>query len=85
MGLAVCIDMSALENSAMANSSLATITQKGPHLIGLGVVLFVVTRIVRWLPLGFVGTWINSLLWPVLILAVLAGAGMLFLRSKRSS
>lgn len=77
--------MNALEKSAVAKSSLANITQKGPQLIGLGVVLFIVTRIVRWLPLGFVGTWINSVLWPALILAVLAGAGMLFLRSKRSS
>lgn len=60
------------------------LTQKGPQLIGAGVALFVVTRIVRWLPLGFLGTWINSLLWPVLIVAILAGAGMLFMKSRQS-
>jgi len=68
----------------MANGSLARIGDKGPQLIGLGVALFVLTRIVRWLPLGFVGTWINSLLWPVLIVAILAGAGMFFLKSRSS-
>ena len=56
----------------------------GTRLIGLGAVLFVATRIVVWLPLGFVGTWINALLWPVLVLSLLAGAGLLYLKSKRS-
>lgn len=71
--------MNALEKSMAGN-----LTQKGPQLIGAGVALFVVTRIVRWLPLGFLGTWINSLLWPVLIVAILAGAGMLFMKSRQS-
>ena len=56
----------------------------GTRLIGFGVVLFVVTRIVVWLPLGFVGSWINGILWPVLIVSILAGAGMLYLKSRRS-
>lgn len=70
--------------NALEKSMGGSLTQKGPQLIGAGVGLFVVTRIVRWLPLGFVGTWINSLLWPVLIVAILAGAGLFFLNSKRS-
>ena len=57
----------------------------GTKLIGFGVVLFVVTRIVVWLPLGFVGSWINGILWPVLVLSILAGAGLLYLKARRSS
>ena len=56
----------------------------GTRLIGFGVVLFVVTRIVVWLPLGFLGSWINGILWPVLILSIIAGAGLTYLRSRRS-
>ena len=56
----------------------------GPKLVGVGVALFVLTRIIRWLPLGFVGTWINGFLWPVLILAVIAGGGLMYFKSKRS-
>lgn len=57
----------------------------GPKLIGFGVALFVVTRIVKWLPLGLVGSWINGILWPVLLLSIAAGAGLVWLRSKRSN
>ena len=56
----------------------------GPKLIGLGVVLFVVTRIIVWLPLGFVGTWINGFLWPVILLSIVAGVGMTYLKAKRT-
>lgn len=57
----------------------------GTRLIGFGVALFVVTRIVVWLPLGFVGTWINGILWPVLIVSILAGAGLFYLKARRSA
>ena len=57
----------------------------GPTLVGFGALLFVVTRVIRWLPLGFVGTWINGFLWPVLILSVLAGGGLMYLKYKRSA
>ena len=57
----------------------------GTKLIGFGVVLFLVTRVVVWLPLGFVGSWINGVLWPVLIVSILAGAGLLYLKSRRSA
>lgn len=63
--------------SSPANLSL------GPKLIGFGALLFVVTRVVTWLPLGLVGSWINGILWPVLILSVAAGAGLVYLGSKR--
>lgn len=56
----------------------------GPKLIGLGVVLFVVTRIIKWLPLSIVGSWINGVLWPVLILSIVAGVGLTYLKSSRS-
>ena len=56
----------------------------GPKLIGFGVALFVLTRIVVWLPLGLVGSWINGFLWPVLLLSILAGGGLMYLKSKRS-
>ena len=57
----------------------------GPALVGFGVALFVLTRIIVWLPLGFLGTWINGVLWPVLILSILAGGGLIYLKSKRKS
>lgn len=56
----------------------------GPKLIGLGVVLFVVTRIIKWLPLSIVGSWINGFLWPVLILSIVAGVGLTYLKSSRN-
>ncbi|MGI9604919.1 MAG: hypothetical protein ACR2P0_02150 [Acidimicrobiales bacterium] len=59
-------------------------TSVDTRLIGFGVLLFVVTRFVVWLPLGFVGTWINGLLWPVLIVSILTGAGLRYLKSRRS-
>lgn len=56
----------------------------GPKLIGFGAALFVLTRIIIWLPLGLLGTWINGVLWPVLLLSVAGGAGLMYLKSKRS-
>lgn len=54
----------------------------GARLLGLGVVLFVVTRIVVWLPLGFVGSWINGFIWPVLLLCLVAGAGLMWISRR---
>lgn len=56
----------------------------GPKLIGLGVVLFVLTRIIKWLPLSIVGSWINGFLWPVLIISIVAGVGLTYMKSSRS-
>jgi len=56
----------------------------GPKLIGFGVALFVVTRVIVWLPLGIVGSWINGFLWPILLLSLIAGVGLTYLKSKRS-
>ena len=50
----------------------------GPKLIGFGVALYVLTRVIIWLPLGLLGTWINGFLWPVLVLSVVAGAGLTY-------
>jgi hypothetical protein len=63
--------------------SLST-TAMGPKLFGFGVGLFVVTRIIKWLPLGILGSWINGLLWPVLVLSIIAGGGLMYMKSERS-
>ncbi|MEM7095051.1 MAG: hypothetical protein AAF567_18780 [Actinomycetota bacterium] len=41
----------------------------GPLLLATAVSLFLVTRVIVWLPLGFIGTFINGFLWPVILLA----------------
>lgn len=68
----------------VSSSSRLSSIGVGPKLIGLGVVLFVVTRIVKWLPLSILGSWINGVLWPILILAIVAGAGLTYMSAKRS-
>lgn len=68
---------------ANSSRSLTERVSLGPKLLGVGVALFVVTRIVVWLPLGLVGTWINGIIWPVIVLSLLAGAGLTYLKSKR--
>jgi hypothetical protein len=55
----------------------------GPKLFGFGAGLFVVTRIIKWLPLGILGSWINGLLWPVLVLSVIAGGALMYVKSER--
>ena len=70
----------AQQNARLSPANLAL----GPKLIGLAVVLFVATRIINWLPLGLLGSWINGILWPVLLLSLIAGGGLMYLKSKRS-
>ena len=67
-----------------ASSSALDRVGTGPKLIGVGVALFVLTRIITWLPLGILGSWVNGFLWPVLILCVVAGAGITYVKSQRS-
>lgn len=57
----------------------------GPLLLVAAVALFVVTRIIVWLPLGFIGTFINGFLWPVLLLCLVAGAFLTWRRSQKAS
>lgn len=64
--------------------SLVSRAGAGPSLIGVGVLLFIITRIVVWLPLGIVGSWINGILWPILLLSVAAGAALTYRKSRRS-
>lgn len=71
--------------SSVPESSRGGKISAGPALVGFGALLFVVTRVVDWLPLGFLGTWINGLLWPVLILSVLIGATLMYRKAKRSA
>ena len=56
----------------------------GPRLVTLGAVLFVATRIIKWLPLGILGSWVNGILWPVVLVSIVAGGGLMYLKSKRS-
>lgn len=57
----------------------------GPALLVTAVVLFIVTRIIVWLPLSIVGSWINGFLWPVIVISALAGAFLTWRRMQRSS
>lgn len=57
----------------------------GPSLIGLSVVGFILTRIIIWLPLGILGSWINGMLYSVIFLALIAGIGITVLNSKRKN
>lgn len=45
----------------------------GPTLLGLGVALFVVTRIINWLPLGLIDGFLNAVLWPAIVVCVGVG------------
>lgn len=56
----------------------------GPKLIGVAIALFITTRIIIWLPLGLLGTWINGILWPILLLALVVGAGMTYAKATRA-
>ena len=55
----------------------------GPKLIGLGVALFVVTRIVNWLPLGLVGSWINGILWIGIVASLAFGGWLVYRQATR--
>lgn len=52
--------------------------------MGLGAVLFVVTRIIKWLPLDWIDGPINALLWLAIIGCLAVGGGITYLSSKRS-
>ena len=55
----------------------------GPPLLGVAAALFVLTRIIVWLPLGFVGTFINGIIWPFIVLSLLGGAFLTWRRMSR--
>lgn len=48
----------------------------GPTLLAAGVGLFVVTRVINWLPLGLIDGPINALIWPAIIVCVVVGGGL---------
>ena len=56
----------------------------GPKLLGLGAVFFVLGRIISVLPLGWVDGPILGLLWFATLASVVAGAGLIYLKSKRT-
>ena len=60
------------------------LSRLGPQMLGLSAVLFVLTRIIIWLPLGFVGSFINGILWPFIVLGVLIGGFLTWRRFAKS-
>ena len=56
----------------------------GPKLIGLGAALFVLTRIIKWLPLDWVDGPINALLWIGILACVAVGSGLTYLKAKKA-
>lgn len=56
----------------------------GPKLIGLGAALFVLTRIIKWLPLDWVDGPINGLLWIAILACLVVGGGLTYLKAKKS-
>ncbi len=48
----------------------------GPAILGLGVGLFVLTRIINWLPLGLIDGFLNAILWPAIVVCVGVGGFM---------
>ncbi len=65
-----------------ANSGKGALEGAAPRLLGGGVAVIVLIQVIKWLPLGFLGSWVNSLLWPLALLAILGGAGLYFLRTR---
>jgi len=57
----------------------------GSKLIGLGVALFGLTRLIKWFPLGLLGSWINGILWPILLLSIVAGGALTYRSSQRKA
>ena len=55
----------------------------GPSLLVFAAGLWVLTRVIVWLPLGFLGTFINGLIWPFIVLSVLVGAVMTWRRNRK--
>lgn len=55
----------------------------GPALLSAGVALFIVTRVINWLPLGLIDGPINALIWPIILICV--GLGGFLTWRKMSS
>ena len=73
-----------MANQPVTKSSPLANVGLGPKLIGVGVALFILTRIINWLPLGWIDGPINGALWLIILLCVGAGAGLTYLKSKKS-
>ncbi len=75
-----------MANSNIEKSSPSPLANVGlgPKLIGVGVALFVLTRIINWLPLGWIDGPINGVLWLAILATIGAGVGLTYLKAKRS-
>lgn len=51
-------------------------------MLAVGLALFVLTRVINWLPLGLIDGVINAVIWPVILVCVLGGG---FLTWRRLS
>jgi len=69
---------------AQTTSSRLSKIGMGPKLLGVGVALFVLTRIIKWLPLDWVDGPINALLWICILACVVVGGGLTYLKAKKS-
>ena len=67
-----------------SSSSITSRISAGPKLIGVGAALFALIQIIKFLPLGLIDGPIVALLWVGVILTVLAGAGLMLFKAKRS-
>ena len=56
----------------------------GPKLIGVGVGLFFLIQIIKWLPLGLIDGPINSLLWLGLLACVGVGGALTYFKAQKS-
>lgn len=62
----------------------STSLSAGPKLLGAAVALFVLTRIITWLPLGWIDGPLLGLLWLGIIGCVLVGGGLTVMRARKS-
>ena len=72
------------EPAQQAKPGLLARLPMGPRLIAFGGGLFVLTRVIKFLPLDWVDGPILGLLWLAIIASVGAGAGIWYLQSKRA-
>lgn len=56
----------------------------GWELIGGGVVGLVAAALIEWLPLWILGSAINFVLFPVALIALVAGIALVFVKSRRN-
>jgi hypothetical protein len=82
MSPTVALDMADLSSLSKRPGGMSRL---GPPMLGAAAALFVLTRIIVWLPLGFVGSFINGILWPFILLGVLVGGFLTWRKFAKSA